>query len=51
MTQELIANMRGVHRQGVKEAALELQAAGRIRYARGHIMVIDRPGLELRNCE
>ena len=51
MTQELIANMRGVHRQGVTEAALELLAAGLIRYARGHIMVIDRAGLELRTCE
>ena len=51
MTQELIANMRGVHRQGVTEAALELLAAGLIPYARGHIMMIDRPGLELRNCE
>ena len=43
--------MRGVHRQGVTEAALELLAARLIRHARGHIMVIDRPGLELRNCE
>ena len=50
MTQELIANMRGVRRQGVTEAALELLAARLIRYPRGHIMVIDRPGLELRNC-
>ena len=51
MTQELIANMLGVRREGVTEAALKLQAAGLIRYARGHITVIDRPGLELRTCE
>lgn len=51
MTQELIANMLGVRREGVTEAALKLQAAGLIRYARGHISVIDRPGLEARTCE
>jgi CRP-like cAMP-binding protein len=51
MTQELIANMLGVRREGVTEAALKLQAAGLIRYARGHITVIDRPGLEARTCE
>ncbi|MCD2342740.1 Crp/Fnr family transcriptional regulator [Ideonella azotifigens] len=51
MTQELIANMLGVRREGVTEAALKLQAAGLIRYARGRITVIDRPGLELRTCE
>ena len=51
MTQELIANMLGVRREGVTEAALKLQAAGLIRYARGHITVLDRPGLELRTCE
>ena len=51
MTQELIANMLGVRREGVTEAALKLQAAGLIRYARGHITVIDRPGLERRTCE
>ena len=51
MTQELIANMLGVRREGVTEAALKLQAAGLIRYARGHISVIDRPGLEARSCE
>ena len=51
MTQELIANMLGVRREGVTEAALQLQTAGLIRYARGHITVIDRPGLELRTCE
>ena len=51
MTQELIANMLGVRREGVTEAALKLQAAGLIRYARGHITVLDRTGLEARTCE
>jgi CRP-like cAMP-binding protein len=51
MTQELIANMLGVRREGVTEAALKLQAAGLIRYARGHIKVLDRAGLEKRTCE
>lgn len=51
MTQELIANMLGVRREGVTEAALKLQTSGLIRYARGHITVIDRPGLETRTCE
>ena len=51
MTQELIANMLGVRREGVTEAALKLQQAGLIRYARGHIHVLDRPGLEKRTCE
>ena len=51
MTQELIANMLGVRRGGVTEAALNLQEAGLIRYARGHILVLDRPGLEKRTCE
>jgi CRP-like cAMP-binding protein len=51
MTQELIANMLGVRREGVTEAALKLQKAGLIRYARGHITVVDRPGLEARTCE
>lgn len=51
MTQELIANMLGVRREGVTEAALKLQAAGLIRYARGRIAVLDRPGLEMRTCE
>lgn len=51
MTQELIANMLGVRREGVTEAALKLQKAGLIRYARGHIKVLDRPGLEQRTCE
>ena len=51
MTQELIANMLGVRREGVTEAALKLQAVGLIRYARGHISVLDRKGLEQRTCE
>jgi CRP-like cAMP-binding protein len=51
MTQELIANMLGVRREGVTEAAGQLQAAGLIQYSRGRITVIDRPGLERRVCE
>jgi CRP-like cAMP-binding protein len=51
MTQELIANMLGVRREGVTEGALKLQQAGLIRYARGHISVLDRHGLEKRTCE
>lgn len=51
MTHELIANMLGVRREGVTEAALKLQAAGLISYARGHISVLNRPGLEQRTCE
>jgi CRP-like cAMP-binding protein len=51
MTQELIADVLGVRREGVTEAALRLQAAGLIRYARGHITVLDRYGLERRTCE
>jgi CRP-like cAMP-binding protein len=51
MTQELIANMLGVRREGVTEGALKLQQAGLIRYARGHISVLDRDGLENRSCE
>jgi CRP-like cAMP-binding protein len=51
MTQELIANMLGVRREGVTEAAQELQQAGLISYARGRITVLDRPGLEKRTCE
>jgi len=51
MTQELIANMLGVRREGVTEGALKLQQAGLIRYARGHITVLDRAGLEKRSCE
>jgi CRP-like cAMP-binding protein len=51
MTQELIANMLGVRREGVTEAAGKLQDAGLIRYSRGRITVIDRPALEARACE
>jgi CRP-like cAMP-binding protein len=51
MTQELIANMLGVRREGVTDAALKLQKAGLIKYSRGHITVLDRKGLESRTCE
>ena len=51
MTQELIANMLGVRREGVTEAAGQLQKAGLISYTRGRIKVEDRPGLEQRSCE
>ncbi|MDZ7851439.1 MAG: helix-turn-helix domain-containing protein [Halomonas sp.] len=51
MTQELIANMLGVRREGVTESAGKLQKAGLIEYRRGHITVLDRPGLEARVCE
>lgn len=51
MTQELIANMLGVRREGITEAAGRLQAAGVIRYNRGHITILDRSGLEARACE
>ena len=51
MTQELVANALGVRREGVTEAAGHLQAAGCIRYRRGHISVLDRAGLEARACE
>lgn len=51
MTQELIANMLGVRREGVTEAASNLQRAGLIQYRRGHITVLDRAGLERRTCE
>ncbi len=51
MTQELIANMLGVRREGVTEAAGKLQADGLIQYSRGHIKVLDRAGLETRVCE
>ena len=51
MTQELIANMLGVRREGVTESALKLQRAGLIHYSRGHITVLDRAGLEKRTCE
>ena len=51
MTQELIANMLGVRREGVTEAALHLQKQGYISYARGRIWVLDRSGLERATCE
>jgi len=51
MTQELIANMLGVRREGVTEAAGNVQRAGLISYNRGRITVLDRPGLEARACE
>ena len=51
MTQELIANMLGVRREGVTEAAGKLQAAGLIHYSRGKITVLDRAKLEARVCE
>lgn len=51
MTQELIANMLGVRREGVTAAAGQLSDAGLISYRRGHITVLDRPGLEQRTCE
>ena len=51
MTQRLIATMLGVRREGVTEAARKLQARGLISYCRGHIVVLDRPGLERACCE
>ena len=51
MTQELIANMLGVRREGVTEAAGNLQNAGLIKYSRGQITMLDRPGMETRVCE
>ena len=51
MTQDLIANMLGVRREGVTEAAIKLQKSGLISYARGHITMLDRAGLEKRTCE
>lgn len=51
MTQELISSLLGVRREGVTESALKLQKAGIIKYARGHISVLDRAGLEQRTCE
>ncbi len=51
MTQGLIANMLGVRREGVTEAAGKLQMAGLINYRRGHITVLDRPRLEQKSCE
>jgi CRP-like cAMP-binding protein len=51
MTQDLIANMLGVRREGVTQAAGDLQNAGLISYRRGHIKVLNRLGLERRTCE
>ncbi len=51
MTQELVASMLGVRREGITEAAGKLQEAGYISYRRGHITVLDRSGLESRSCE
>ena len=51
MTQELIANMLGVRREGVTEAAGRLQKLGLIKYSRGKITVLDRPGIEALSCE
>jgi CRP-like cAMP-binding protein len=51
MTQELIANMLGVRREGVTEAAGRLQKLGIIKYSRGKITVLDRPGVEAQSCE
>ena len=51
MTQELIANMLGVRREGVTESATKLQKAGLIQYSRGRITVLDRSALEARSCE
>jgi CRP-like cAMP-binding protein len=51
VTQELIANLLGVRREGVTEAAGRLHAAGLIKYRRGHITVLDRAHLERRSCE
>lgn len=51
MTQEMIASMLGVRREGITEAAGDLQKSGLIKYNRGHITILDRPGLEARACE
>ncbi len=51
ITQELVAGMHGVRREGITEAAGNLQRAGLINYSRGHISVLDRSGLETHVCE
>jgi len=51
MTQELVASMLGVRREGITEAAGNLQRAGYIHYRRGHISVLNRSGLETHSCE
>lgn len=51
MTQELVASMLGVRREGITQAAGDLQRAGYISYRRGHIAVLDRAGLEAHSCE
>jgi Mn-dependent DtxR family transcriptional regulator len=51
MTQDLIATMLGVRREGVTDSAGWLQRAGLISYTRGHVMLLDRPALERRVCE
>ena len=51
MTQELIANMLGVRREGVTEGARKLRKAGLIDYSRGHIRILDREGLEKMTCQ
>jgi len=51
VTHELIARLLGVRREGVTEGALALQHSGLIRYRRGHVTVLDRPGLQARSCE
>ena len=51
VTHELIAHLLGVRREGVTEAAQALQRDGLSSYRRGHVKVLDRPGLEARSCE
>jgi len=51
MTQELVASMLGVRREGITEAACRLQEAGVVSYRRGHLAVLERAGLEKRSCE